>query len=319
MAIVDDLIDIYAANRTDDVGADARFVKLCKDNDSDNVFHATRNRIERVKRQLEEQAAIQKTYRKQAKLALKLYHQLIGSEDQEDVICLRLVHLAYFPKWSDKQKAYFDKTCLKIQEKSDYFLSFTQRNPPGASNPVNLYHRHLILSHGNGDPKDSSRNELAGMLNGLLRTSKYQFRGFFYPEHEDNSAKVIKKLRDGIDECLVFVQLVQNEMFSKSYDAEENYCFMEYTEAVNQQKKMILLFADGKYPSDLITDESVQFDLGSWHKFIKQTDCLDLAPTRVAEESANIQPNLEKLKLRLVEEMYGVRLSLWEGVPGDLD
>ncbi|HYJ84591.1 MAG TPA: hypothetical protein VEW46_00880 [Pyrinomonadaceae bacterium] len=318
MAIIDDLIQIYATNPADNVAADPYFVKLCEDNDGDNIFHATRNRIERVKRELEVAGEL-RTYRCQAQLALELYHQLVGSENQEDVIFLRIVRIAYLPKWTDKQKIYFDDACTTIATKLDYFLSFTQRNPVKGGNSVNSYHRHLIQSIGLPDPKDSAKNELAKMLDVVLRTSRYQLRGFFFPEHEDDSTEVKKKLTDAMDKSLVFIQLVQNEMFRKSYQPDENYCFIEYSQAVGKNKGMILLFADGEHPADLITKVAVRFELLDWYKRIGGDDCLDLGPTRVAEEAINIKPNLEKLKEKLIEKVNDTRVALWEGVPGDLD
>src|SRR5580765_2702653 len=107
MAATDDLIQIYARHQVADVAAVAYYVKLCKQHDSDNVFHATRKRVGLLKRALEAGGQIHKTYRKQVKHALKLFYQLVGSEDQEDLICLKLVRLSYYTNWTDKQKAYF--------------------------------------------------------------------------------------------------------------------------------------------------------------------------------------------------------------------
>ena len=272
MAIIDDLIQIYASKPSDEVGADPSFGRLCEENDKDNVFHATRNRVEGIKRELEDRTGIQRSYQKQARYALEFYSQLSGSEDEEDEICLRIVRLAYFPKWTDKQKKYFDEVCTTIQQKSDYFLSFTQRNPINAGNPINSYHRHLIMNFGFDDPQSNPANEFARMLDGLLKDPKFGLRGFFYPEHEDNSAEVIKKLSDNIDQCLVFIQVVQNEMFSKKYDRKKNYCFMEYTWAANKKKKMILVFADGKYPTDLIVQGAVDYAFNGWYKFVADLD-----------------------------------------------
>jgi hypothetical protein len=319
MGTIEELIEIYARHQADDVASDPHYVYLCQANDTDNVFHATRRRVEMIKRTLEKRVGNQKTYQKQVKYALILFHRLVGSEDQQDEICLRIVRQSYYPKWTDKQKAYFDETSALLKTSLDYFLSFTQRNQTGAGNPINGAHRYLIQSMGLLDPVSSVQNELAHMLDIFLSNSRYQFRGFYFPTHEDNSQQVDQKVYDSLDNSLVFIQLVQNAMFSRLYNGRPNYCFREYQRAVAQRKNMIFLFADGQHPNDLIPEEDVEFDLDAWHTFVIGVDCLDLQPTRIAEQSSSIQVNITRLKERLVEGVRRFREALWEGVPGDLD
>jgi len=317
MTVLEELIKIYGRRQTDDVARDPDYVGLCKANDGDNLFHAERHRIEGIKRKLEMQAGIQKTLQKQVKYALTLFHRLVGSENQMHEICRRIARLSYYPNWTQKQKAYFDETCTLITTKLDYFLSFTQRNVNGVGNPINSYHRYLIQSEGLPDPKDVQDNELARMLDMLLR--RYQFRGFFFRAHEGDSQQATRKFLNALDESVVFIQLVQNEMFSKNYVDRPNYCFLEYHRAVAKKKKMIFLFADGQHPQDLITEVDVVFDCDEWYQFIRGADCLYMQPTRIAEQSASIQSNYDKLKQRLVEAVRSFRDGLWEGVPSDLD
>lgn len=317
--MIEELIELYADHQADDVSSDPHYVSLCQANDADDVFHAYRLRVETIKRKLESQVGIQKTYQKQVKYALKLFHRLVGSEDQEEEICRRLTRQSYYLKWTEKQQTYFDKTCERLKSSLDYFLSFTQRNPSDNGNPINSEHRHMIQSVGLPDPKDNAKNELAHMLHTFLRISRYQFRGFFFPTHEDNSQQVDEKLGKSLDDCIVFIQLVQNEMFSKHYCGRPNYCFTEYKQAVAKKKMMIFLFADGQHPDDLIPEDDVQFDFDAWHKFVSGVDCVNMEPTRIAEQSANIEINHRKLKERLVEGVQHFRKTLWEEVPGDLD
>src|SRR5436190_19410428 len=110
MAVIDALIDVYARNPADKVGGDPAYVDLSKANEGDPVFGAWDLRVARIKGQLEKTAGKQDSYKMQAKWALKYLKRLTGSEVQEDEICLRLTRLAYFPKWTDKQKAYFEAT-----------------------------------------------------------------------------------------------------------------------------------------------------------------------------------------------------------------
>jgi hypothetical protein len=108
-------------------------------------------------------------------------------------------------------------------------------------------------------------------------------------------------------------------MFSKNYDPGKNYCFIEYTWASNRNKNMILIFADGEYPTDLIVRGSVHFSLAGWHKFVTDIDPVDLAPTRIIEDEPNIKANRAKLTEKVLQEVYKMREALWENVPSDSD
>ena len=319
MGTLEQLIGIYARHPVAEVAGDPAYLTLCQKNDKDVLFHRERLRVEQLKRKLEDQVGIQQTRQKQVKYALKLFRRLTGTENQESDILLRLTKLAYFPGWSEKQQAYFNKITAQIETGQDYFLSFTQRNRDGAGNPINSIHRYLIQSYGLPDPIDRAQNELAQMLHRCLTISRYQFRGFFFPAHEDDSAQVAEKLKEEMEKSLVFIQLVQNEMFSKHYTHIKNHCFAEYSDAVQQQKKMIYLFADGLHPTDLIAEDDAEYDLDPWYQIVRGADCVDFVPTPTADQSANIIVNREKLKQRLEEKMQSYRETLWESVPSDLD
>ncbi len=321
MTSLEELIEIYGGREAKDVSKDQNYVRICQENDGNPIFHAERFRIENIKRKLEKEAGIQKTRQKQVKFALRFFHRLVGSKDDEDEVCRRLTLASYYPQWTDKQKLYFDETCVLVKKKLDYFLSFTQRNRSGAGNPINSYHRYLIQSIGLPDPKDSQENELARMLDRLLQISRYQFRGFFFPAHEGDSQQATEKFLKALDNSMVFIQIVQNEMFSKHYQHQNrpNYCYIEYKQAIEKKKEMIFIFADGQHPQDLIPEEDAQFEFDDWYELILGADCVHMEPTRIADERSNIPDSIDKLKKRLVEAVQRHRETLWEGAPGDLD
>jgi hypothetical protein len=320
MGALETLIKIYASHPTANVASDPEYVALCEANHDNAFFHKERHRVEALKTKLEGQVAIQQTRQKQVKYALRIFERLVGSENQLDEICLRLIRGAYYPDWTEKQRSYFDKISEILETCEDYFLSFTQRNSGGGmGNPINGIHRYLIQSYGLPDPKDSASNELARMLDLVLRTSRYDFRGFFFPAHEDDSAQVNQKLKNALERSLVFIQLVQNEMFSTHYDSGKNYCYQEYSMACGLQKKMIYLFANGQHPDDLIPEDAAHFELDSWYQYVLGADCVAFDPTVVSDQSANIPVNRAKLKDRLVESVQKVREALWNDAPGDLD
>jgi hypothetical protein len=323
MTSLQSLIEIYARCKSTSVQNDPAFVALDQQNSDSptrsRVFHEQVARVERIKRGLEDIVDIQTTYQGEVKLSLQKFQQLADSSDQEDEICLRLIRLTYYPNWTPKQTAFFDKMVEAIKKGHDYFLSFTQRRPPGGGNPLNSDQRYLIQSFGLADPQGKDENELARMLDRLLRISKYGFRGFFYPMHENDSQQVKKKLNDAMNNSLVFIQLVQNEMFSKQYPIDPNYCFDEYSGACSEQKKMVLIFANGLHPGDMIIKTAVQSKFNAWYDYMHGADCVDLQPTRISEQAMNIQTNRDKLTKGVVEKLQELRKEILESVPGDLD
>lgn len=322
MTILETLIEIYSRCETKSARDDPAFVALRQENEHPsrrNVFHAQVVRVERIKKDLEDTAGIQTKFQSQVKFSLQVFQQLVGSPDQEDEICLRLIRLTYYPNWSDPQKTFFERMVVVLTTGQDYFLSFTQRRPPGGGNPLNSDHRYLIQSFGLEDPQGKDENELARMLDRVLRISKYQFRGFFYPMHENDSKQVKKKLKDALNSSVVFIQLVQNEMFSKQYPLEPNYCFDEYSDACAENKKMVLVFANGLHPGDMIIKTAVQSKFNAWYDYMWEADCVDLQPTRISEQSNNIEKNRDKLREKFVEKVQELRKQVWESVPSDLE
>lgn len=323
MSMLDPIIEIYSRVDTNAVQDDPAFVALCQENDQPpprrKVFREQVARVERIKRDLEEIAGIQGTYQTQVKFALQVFQQLVGSADQEDEICLRLIKRMYYPSWTEKQKPFFDRMVEVLRTGQDYFLSFTQRRLDGGGNPLNSDHRYLIQSFGLHDPQGKDENELARMLDRLLRISKYQFRGFYYPMHENDSQQVEKKLKGAVNSSAVFIQLVQNEMFSKHWPPEPNYCFDEYSGACAENKKMVLIFANGLHPGDMIVRTAVDAKFNDWYDYMRGADCVDLQPTRISEQATNIELNRDKLKKGVVEKVYELRKQVWENVPADLE
>jgi hypothetical protein len=319
MTTLTDLIAIYGRQSADQVPRDPQYDSLCKQNDGNLLFHYERLRVERLRRKLEKSLNMQQTRQSQLKSALKIFeHELAPDNNQEDEIVVRLVHAAWYPNWTPAQQQYFDDTIETLGDGLDYFLSFTLRNPVGGPNPVNTFHRYFIESYGL-DPSRSANNELAKALDRALQSSKYKFRGFYFPAHEDDSQLVSKKLAEAIDRALVFIQIVQNDMFSKRFKADENYCFDEYTMASAQQKKSIYLFADGQHPADMIPLVDTFPRFSNWYQLIEQTDCVALARTlSIPLESANVAANHDLLKKRLIDKVWSFREALWEGAPADL-
>jgi len=312
------LIEIYARQPADQVTGDPEFAELYAEHPKvDDPFHAQHQRVKKIKRRLEKEVGIQGSPHSQVKFALRYFHGLLGGTNDEDRICVGLTKLAYYPNWISEQKTYFDETCTRMRTKVDYFLSFTQRNRSGAGNPINGYHRHLIQVVGQlADPLMSVDNQFAKMLDNLL---KRKFTGFFFPTTEGESNVVKKNLAERMSQSLVFIQLVQNEMFVKAYAGQPNFCHEEYLQAIAENKKVILLFADGEYRQDLLPDFDVLPDLDEWYEYVFERDALFMKSTQFAPDPATMQENHLRLKEKVMDKVEEFRVALWENAPADPD
>lgn len=318
--MLDQLISIYGRYQTtDEVKADAEFLELCEahpDNELD-PFHSQRKLVEKLSRQMDSSLKNQ-TARSQVRTTLRFYQKFVGSStNSEEQIWLQLARVRHYPKWTEPQQEYFDQISTIIATKLDYFLSFTQRNQQGAGNPINGYHRYSIQYLGQlEDPIASSENKLAEMLDRYLK--RHNLRGFYFPIHEDDSQQVLTKLHEALSRSLVFIQLVQNEMFSNVYPAAENYCFTEYTQAAEENKRILMLFANGAWPDDLIDDVDVPFDLDDWYQFVRGAALMFLEPTSFNDEYNKNGPLIKaKLKNPLLAQVKQARDALWENAPAD--
>jgi hypothetical protein len=312
------LIDMYGRRPVDAVEQDPEYRRLCAANDSVALFHQERRRVRDLKIELEKRAGIQSTRQKQVKFALKLLLQLTGSRNQETEIAERLTRLAYYPAWTTQQKEFFDNAVDRLGKGRDYFLSFTRRKGNFEANPVNSLHCYLIRQFGYLQPQESTDNLLAAMIHRFLKSSKYQFRGFFFPDHENDSKIVDVKLRNALENSTTFVQVIQNEMFSQNYDEAKNYCLQEYMKAADLEKNMLFVFADGTHPDDFIQRDQAYFSYLDWHDRVSGTDCVFFAPTRTAIESDNVITNIALLRNKLVEGLERIREAVWDKIPNDL-
>ena len=312
------LINIYGRYQTtDEVESDAEFLDLCKahgDNELD-PFQAERKTVKEVSG-LMENSLKNHTSQGQVKHSLRIYQRFVRSSTKsQDQIWLQLARLRHYSKWTVPQQEYFDRICTIIATKLDYFLSFTQRNEEGQGNPINDYHRYSIQYLGQlPDPVMSPKNELAEMVHRFLK--KNNLRGFFFPTHEMDSTQVNERLSDKLSQSLVFIQLVQNEMFSDSYPPVPNYCFTEYTQATAENKSILMVFANGVWKDDLIKDDYVLLDLDSWYRFVDGAALMFLEPTRLnSEYDKNRLSNEARLKDPLLLQVENARRALWENAP----
>jgi hypothetical protein len=321
------LLEIYSRLKVSKVPDDAAYKALiaeaAAEDPSDPIFFETVERVDSIKSMLEELVGIQVSKKKQVEWALRTLRNWTNVDERN--ICEVLINRVYFPHWENAQQAFYRDATDPKKESYDYFLSFTQRNPndkpgsPGekAGNPVNSAHHYLIRSHGLPDPTDSPRNEFAHLMHQLLKNSNSKFNGYYYPTREGESAAVIPKLMEACRNSAVFVQVIQNEMFSKAYAGKDNFCFDEFRQAIAAKKPTIYIFADGTHPKDLIPPVDTLGTVYKWHKVIREGGVVNIQFTRTSAESGYISPNNAVISEKVIEQVGVLRNAMFNDIPAD--
>ena len=308
----DALLRLYATNRVDEIATLLEFQSFCQQNENKPLFKTHRVRIEEAKRKLEvwlEPESPEDNPVEQAiSVLLAERHQLANRD-----LYYQLITLGYKPDWSDNQKNYFDLTWQRIRLKYDFFLSFTTRHEEVAGdNPVNSDYRYFIqhvlgtTEFENADRK--KKNLLASCVHRYL--ARTPMVGFFYPHSENDNAVVDPKLAEACADSRVFVQLVQNIMFTIP-TARQNYCFFEY-EKVNQllhgaaDKERLIQFVIAEKEGKLVSSLLVPLEYRTWYKHVSSKAAPYLSAMDLqnkANRIEDLQRCLEKLHTQLEGEL----------------
>lgn len=306
------LIDIYATCNTDKISKNPRFIKLRNQHKHDQDFPNINREIQDIKKLIEKRVLIQSYHKNQIIKALKVSNRIVKTNKEESIkIVHDLIIKMFRSKWTRKQLNHFETFFTALENCYDYCLSFTKRNPsPGQVNIINQKYKFLIKDIlGHKKYKQANRikdNLLAASINYLLENE--QLNGFYYPHKEGDSQKVKQKLKEGCENSFVFVQLIQNVMFTDLND--ENFCFFEYNVAVKPRpfRKHFKFLLAGNSHKDLIKEEEVSLEYDDWYQNVYESDKLIIEPTDVYN-AAQIKELKDKISEKLLQS---VKNSKWE-------
>jgi hypothetical protein len=132
----------------------------------------------------------------------------------------------YGTKWSAERTAYLDKALAAVGLQRDYFLSFTTRHHRDVSvNPINKRYEFFIrkvLKDRFGNVNEEKDNLFARAIHEIF---SQKARGYYFSKSEDDASIVDDELKRELNQSMVFVQIVQSEMFEL---IEKNYCYLEW-------------------------------------------------------------------------------------------
>jgi hypothetical protein len=331
-----------------------KYQTLCNKESDEFIFNEERQRIEDLQRSIERKVRSSSTSREQIINLLNLLDENFSPKDNEknkedvDYIyklilkrygnnngmlvekLLRLIIYELILKrygnnshWRADQLAHFKKVYNAITTYTDYFLSFTNR-----SKDVNFNYKFLIkwLCHSYRDGKNfekkskKNNNLLAEAINCFLMSNKPQLSGFYYPVYEGDNRNIKGKLR-AAGKTFVFIQIIQNNMFSKNFDCEKNYCFFEYCEAKrnisndqsSDDQRILFIFAEGSW-GNIIPKADICKKYDNWYDEMVKKDKIILEYTKSYKPN-QLKDLEDKIKKNLLDIVSKAKEKMINKVP----
>jgi hypothetical protein len=313
-----ELIRLYASDKkVADIVDEPQYQQLCEQYKGDLQFNGERALVEEVRKRLEDRLDGAVTYQDQVREALIELNKHRRSRHQQ--LYYDLIVKAYKPKWSTSQQRYFEAGWKLISSEYDFFLSFTTRyTPPGGENPINARYKYFIISEidraGYKNADRGKENLLVKALHRML--AQPPLRGFLFTEYENDNTLTEQKLRDACAKAIVFIQVVQNVMFSEPLGRRTNYCFFEYTQAKSSiQAEDHFLFVVAEKPrGGLIAQHFVPPRYDAWHKHVLMKDppYLEEARAHNTKLILDLRKNFED---KIVQKVKDVPEAIFKNVP----
>jgi hypothetical protein len=311
-----ELIDLFAAHRVADIQNVPEYVAYCARNLDTLGFRAARDKTEVAKKAIEDRLDRQPNAAGQVRQALKLLESQRGLDFDR---YSELISMGYKPAWSREQRVYFEHAARIIRSGNYFFLSFTSRGPEGLGDKrVNRRYWHFIRRKirrpTNGDLRE--RNLLADAIDIMLRDESID--GFYYKRHDNDNSLVERKLREGCESCLVFVQLVDNAMFSPPKDP--NFCEFEYRHALDfirqagvPAEDRILFVVTERDKGDLPDPDAVYATYRDWVTHILSKSAVYLPP--VADYDRQTIDEIKEKLAAVVSQVKAAKKNMMERVP----
>lgn len=320
MSFHDRLIDVFARNSVSNITSVADYQGLCREFKDVALFRRERAKIEETKIFVETYLDGAASAQEATKKAIDLLSQTRGDNRMRD-LCHELITAGYKPHWKPEQQQYFDKAWETIKLEFDYFLSFTNRLPPGtpADNPINNDYKQFIINEIGPtlyDKTDKRKNNLlATAVRQLLSIGGV--KAFDYRDSEFDNTPVDSKIEQGCNQCVTFIQLVQTVMFAAP-GAEPNYCHIEWKFATKRfngtdhEKRILYLVASKSRDEFLKVRPFVAY--ADWHTHVLKKAAPYLPEARL-EDNVMLEESRQMVIRSIRDEITGSWLQLAEGVP----
>jgi hypothetical protein len=221
------LIDLYAKYPASEVTTQSDYAQLYADYGEESQFQWLRSQLQDMKACVQEWIKPAAPPQEQLQNAIHLLRSYRWRERERDLF-YHLIVAIYGGKWGAERMAYLDAALAAVRLPNDYFLSFTTRHSAPDINPINARYKYFIQTNlPNTLANKDQRKE------NLFAEAIYQIfsgkgaKGYYYPKSNDDTSIVIDELQRQVNQSMVFVQIIQTELFE--FSQKPNYCFQEWS------------------------------------------------------------------------------------------
>jgi hypothetical protein len=309
----DQLLDFHAAYTYEELRTNSAYQALLAAHEGTEPFETLRARIVKVNAGFEGGLRNADGAPGQVIAALTTALQYIRRREWREM-CRDLAHRRWDQAWSPAQLAYFDAALEKLGDSDDVFLSYTNYNPsaPDGMNAVNIRYQELITTGGGllvERPHGVHRNLVAKMLKNKLSEGHLQV--FYWEQDQDPSAVVEARLRTKVDGALVFLQLIQSQLFERDPAQTPNYCLLEYEAASADPTRVIVLLIEPF--AQLIQPEDIEFAaFDAWYAGVMAITLDELAQ---AGTFAEARAEIDRVVAKLTRQRNEARERVIASVP----
>jgi hypothetical protein len=305
----DNLIYYYSNFSLNQLNFNNDFLDLCEKYIDNIYFNNLRNYFENINKYLED-TLTNKSPSTQVSEALKFLYKAKKSEKKSITInesedWNQFIVKWYYKNWSNKQKKYYDFISkLLLDSKFEYFLSFSGRHngDPHSINLVNSNYikfiKDVLGSHNINKTDLNNTNLLAKSIDYLLK--HYNYTGFYYLDHCEDNDYPDEKIEKACKNCLVFIQIIQNILFTVPANDKPNYCFTEYKHmnailSPNDHiHRMVFILAEDSR-DDLVNDFQVSNDYTTWYNHVNKIDPVVLNFPRNQKDVTDLKEKIKSL------------------------
>ena len=233
----------------------------------------------------------------------EIFLKLINNENFE---CL-------YKNWSKEQQRFFDDAFKVILYWKDFFLSYTTRNVWETNNDFKEIIS-CVFSTSYIKQEKGNKNFLAELIVKYL--THENLSGFFDKKDMTPGDEFKKKMIEECKNCFVFVQLIEDIVFSKTVNDETNWCHFEFENFYKGENSL----PDCKRYFFMVTDReiipkknAVLKEHEHWVKTIRDTDFIDIPVKfknvlrrKISKLSEEIRETKRKILKFYLEDFYEI-------------
>jgi hypothetical protein len=311
------LIDLYAKHEASAAKASAGYESLRAQYGGNTEFDWLRNQLEEMKTRVEERIDPAKSNQEQLREAISMLREYRGASELQALkrdLFYDLLVAIYQAQWNSQRMAYLKKALSAVRLRNDYFLSFTTRHSSHVKvNPINTRYYYFIkkIFQSSFDNANRDENLFAAAVNEIF---SQKADGYYFPKSEDDTSIVIDEIRRELEESMVFVQIVQLQLFK--YISGTNYCFLEWGWA-NERfsgEETRLIYISGEDDREWLDILAPDATYSPWYSHVKRKK-IPPTPSHSTFDDGKIDQTVKYFETILKHDIVGAWVRLEKEAP----